>query len=542
MKWNKLMKVSAVTAMCLSVSLAGCGKKEDSSSKETKLESIEDRYKLDENTPAWKLDSKKEPTKLTWYINADWWNTEFGKDVVTKKIQEDLNVDIKFITGDDTKLNTIFAGGDMPDMITIFDSTSQTAKKAATWALPLNDLADKYDPYFYKVASEDTLNWFKLDDGKTYGYPDYSNTQKDYEDNLIKATTAFVIRKDVFNKLNMPQFNTPKEFLDNLKAIKKEFPDLIPFGFNSMNNSTGSLGDVLQDMLGVPLETKDGEFYDRNLDEDYISWLKVLNEAYREGLISDDSFADDGTAFEEKVKAGKYATMFVGGTPQLSGNFQTFAASNTSKEYIAVDAFESNVGNEPTLNQSGISGWMVNYITKACSDPAKAIQIFTYLLSEEGQLLTTYGIEDITYEQTADGKYKLLPEVQKMKEADPDRYKKEYRLGEFILFGHDRTLALSSEPTSPAIEQMQEWGEGKLYPHFILENTSPDTGTPEARSLSAINTQWNTSLVNMLRAKNDKEFDKEKDEFEKFLEQNHWDDIKDIYTEKIKENKEKLDK
>ena len=54
---------------------------------------------------------KEETTELTWYVNADWWNTDFGKDVVTKKIKEDLNINIKFITGDDTKLNTFLPAG-----------------------------------------------------------------------------------------------------------------------------------------------------------------------------------------------------------------------------------------------------------------------------------------------------------------------------------------------------------------------------------------------------------------------------------------------
>lgn len=163
---------------------------------------------------------KKETTDLTWYVNADWWNTDFGKDLVTKKIKEDLNINIKFITGDDTKLNTIFAGGEMPDLLTIFDSNSPVVQKAATWALPLNDLADKYDPYFNKVAEKDTMNWFQLADGKTYGYPNYSNTQNDYDSGNIPAKTAFVIRKDVYETIGKPSFGTPEEFKSVMQQIK----------------------------------------------------------------------------------------------------------------------------------------------------------------------------------------------------------------------------------------------------------------------------------------------------------------------------------
>lgn len=502
--------------------------------------SLEGRYTVDPETPAWQLDKKSETTDLTWYVNADWWNTDFGKDVVTKKIKEDLNINIKFITGDDTKLNTFFAGGDMPDLLTIFDSNSPVVQKAATWALPLNELAEKYDPYFNKVAAADTLNWFQLKDGKTYGYPNYSNTQADYDSGNIPAKTAFVIRKDVYEALGSPDFGTPEAFRKSMNEIKAKFPDMIPFGFNAIGEGTGSLGDALQDFIGVPLETEDGKFYNRNLDEDYLTWLRTLNAVYRDGAISDDSFADDGTGFEEKVKSGKYAAMLLDGTPQQGGNLQIFMSANPGKEYMAVDGPQSTVGHQPTLNQSGITGWMINYITKNCKDPAKAIQIFTYLLSEEGQKLMNYGIEGVTYKSNPDGTVELLPEVKDLQLNNADKFKKDYRMGEFMFFGHDRHKALSKDAFPESIKQMQEWGKGKLKPHFILENINPDQGTAEARGQTAINTNWNTTLVSMIRAKDEAAFDSTLADHKAFLDKNNWSKIVEVRSEKMKANKEKL--
>ncbi|MDK8190947.1 sugar ABC transporter substrate-binding protein [Paenibacillus sp. UMB7766-LJ446] len=521
------------------IMITGCSSGSGGSS-EGNWVSIEDRYTVDPEKPAWQLDKKEEVTDLTWYVNADWWNTDFGKDIVTKKIKEDLNINIKFITGDDTKLNTFFAGGDMPDLLTVFDSNSPVVQKAATWAMPLNDLAEKYDPYFNKVAAADTLNWFQLADGKTYGYPNYSNTQADYDSGNIPAKTAFIIRKDVYEAIGSPVMGTPEEFESVMKQIKEKFPTLIPFGFNSIGEGTGSLGDVLQDFIGVPLETANGEFYDRNQDEDYLTWLKTLNKVYRDGNISDDSFADDGTAFEEKVKSGKYATMLLDGTPQQGGNLQIYLSANEGKEYVAIDGPQSTKGNAPTLNQSGITGWMINFISKDAKDPAKAIQIYTYLLSEEGQLLMNYGIEGETYQKNADGTVELLPAVKDLQLHNADKFKKEYRMGEFMFFGHDRHKALSADAFPEAIKQMQEWGKGKLKPHFILENISPNQGTPEARALSAINAKWNSTLVSMVRAKDDASFDNALAAYKSFLGDNRWDDIVKVRSEKMKLNKEKL--
>lgn len=530
------LSTALLTAVLL---VTGCGGGAGGSG-EGNWVSIEDRYTVDPEKPAWQLDKKEEVTDLTWYVNADWWNTDFGKDIVTKKIKEDLNINIKFITGDDTKLNTFFAGGEMPDLLTVFDSNSPVVQKAATWALPLNDLAEKYDPYFNKVAAADTLNWFQLADGKTYGYPNYSNTQADYDSGNIPAKTAFIIRKDVYEALGSPVIGTPEEFRSVMKQIKEKFPTLIPFGFNAIGEGTGSLGDTLQDFIGVPLESENGEFYDRNLDEDYLAWLKTLNTVYRDGNISDDSFADDGTAFEEKVKSGKYATMLLDGTPQQGGNLQIYMSANPGKEYIAIDGPQSTKGNAPTLNQSGITGWMINFISKDSKDPAKAIQIFTYLLSEEGQTLMNYGIEGETYQTQADGTVELLPAVKDLQLNNADKFKKDYRMGEFMFFGHDRHKALSADAFPESIKQMQEWGKGKLKPHFILENINPDQGTQEARALSAINTKWNSTLVSMVRAKDDAAFDGALAAYKSFLDENRWDEIVKVRSEKMKQNKEKL--
>jgi len=113
-------------------------------------------------------------------------------------------------------------------------------------------------------------------------------------------------------------------------------------------------------------------------------------------------------------------------------------------------------------------------------------------------------------------------------------------MGEFMFFGHDRHKALSMDSFPESIKQMQEWGRGKLKGHFILENTNPDPGSAEARSLSAIETEWSTTLVSMIRAKSDEERENALNNYKKFLDENNWDSIVKIRSEKMQANKEKL--
>lgn len=520
--------------------LIACGN-EDTAGKADGANVLGERYELDDKTPAWELDTKEDITELTWYVNADWWNDSWGQDTVTKKMEEDLNVKINFIKGDDTNLNMMFSSEDVADIVTIFDSNSQVAKEAQNWAYPLNELAETYDPYWKEVAAEDTLNWFQLEDGNTYGYPNYSNTADDYESGMIPSNTNFLIRKDVYEALGEPEFGTPEGFIEAMGMIDEKFPELVPFGFNALGDGVGSLGDVFQDFLGVDLVDSEGNFKNRNLDEAYLTWIKTFREVHEDGNISDDSFADDGTAFEEKVKSGQYATIMASGTAQMSGFLQSWMAANPGSEYIAIDGPQHSEGNAPKLNQSGITGWMINYISKDTEDPAKAIQIFTYLQSEYGGVLTNFGVEDETFVYDADGNIELLPEVQEVKDNDAERYKVEYRLSEFIFFGHDKYQAMASDTLqTPALIQPRAWGEGLLYPHFILENIDPAPGTQEARNLSAINTNWNTTLVSLIRSGSEEAFDSTLADYEAFLSDTGWEDIVAIRNEKINENKEKL--
>ncbi len=207
--------------------------------------------------------------------------------------------------------------------------------------------------------------------------------------------------------------------------------------------------------------------------------------------------------------------------------------------YIAIDGPSSTSGRKPTLNQTGISGWLSNYITKDAKDPAKVTQLFTYLIDEPGQILTKYGVEGVTYAYNDQGKIDYLPEVKKLEQTDNDAYNKKYGISRFLYFNNDRVNKLKV-PMESALTQMQEWGKGKLVPHFVIENINPDAGTPEARANEAIETKLNTTVISMIRAKDDKAFDKSLEDYKAFLKSNKWDAIEKIKSEKMAENRDKL--
>ena len=69
-------------------------------------------------------------------------------------------------------------------------------------------------------------------------------------------------------------------------------------------------------------------------------------------------------------------------------------------------------GDDYRLPGSGINGWTVTFISKKCKNAEKAIKLISYLISDEGQLMTWYGVEGITWEYDENGKPKMYPEIE----------------------------------------------------------------------------------------------------------------------------------
>lgn len=496
-------------------------------------------YSPSPDKPAWQIDGRKD-NKLLWYVNADWWNKSFGKDMVTRQIKKDLNVDIEFVTGDDSKLNTYFAGGDLPDLITVLDANSRVVKAAKNWAYPLDDLADKYDPYFHKVTAKQTMDWYRQDDEKTYGYPSYSNTEKDYGDGTVHASSGFIIRKDVLAAIGKQDFTTPEGFLAGMRAIKEKFPDLIPFGFNEFNGTNSSLDVTLQNTLGVPTTKAGHRFYDRREDKDYLTWLDTFRRLHAAGGISDDSFADDGDAFNEKIQSGKYASIFMASVVNHGLWLQTWATAHPDSQYVAIDGLRSTQGRKPILTDTGLSGWTINFISKGCRNPSKAIQVFTYLLSDYGQMLVNYGFEGKTYTRGPGNIVRWTPEANKVRLTDSKKWQSEYRMAEFVLFGHDRYKALNPDSFTDAVRQIQNFGQPWLTTQYEIENIAPDQGTLQARSYSAIETKWSTILVSLMRSGSEKDFKNLVEQYGQFQKENRIDEINKIRDAKIAANLNRL--
>lgn len=530
--------------------IAGCSNQSKSeSASSSEKDNGKETEKLSADEPGWKTDTT--PITFDWYVNFSWYASKWGEDAVSKYVTDKTGVSVNFISpagNEAEKMNTMIASGKLPDFITIGWWEDAVKKMVeGELVLPLNELADNYDPYFFKVTDGAKLEWYKQEDGNVYGYPNASSSPKDFDryKELKPSNQTFLVRKDMYEAIGSPDMRTPEGFLKALEAAKEKFPEvngapLIPFGLNEFTDvGNTSLEGYLQNFLALPME-KDGELYDRTTDPEYLKWLKTFREANEKGLLAKDIFIDKRPQMEEKIAQGRYFAMLYQRS-DLAAQQQALYANDPNSIYIAVDGPANSNLDAPTLAGDSISGWTVTLISKDVKDKERAIRFLSYLISEEGQKDLYLGQEGITYE-TVDGKPQFKPEVLELLNTDRAAFDQQYGASYKFWMLMDTNMNLQwAPPAAEPFKQMEDWTKGKTMSFAAYDGINPTGTSAEGVASSKIAQEWGKTIPKLLLAKSDKEFDKIFDEFLEKRDSYGYDKVKDYQEGIFKTNKEKLE-
>lgn len=545
-KLRSIITLSVATIMAASI-FTGCANKNTASGNG---ELPEPSKEVNPEEAGWK--SNNDPITLDWYMNFSWFGSKWGEgDIVSDYITEKTGVSINFLSppgNEAEKLNTMIASGNLPDLLTLGWWEDGVKKMIeGDLVLPLNKLADKYDPYFYNVADGTKIKWYTQEDGNFYGYPNSSSSPEDLEKygDLMSSNQTFLVRKDIYEAIGSPDMRTPEGFLAALEAAKEKFPEvngqpLIPLGLHEFTSAGNySLEGYLQNFLSIPMEDEEGNLIDRSLDQNYITWLKTLREANELGLISKDIFIDKRAQMEEKISQGRYFAMLYQRSDLASAQ-QALYASNPDSVYIAVDGPANTQLDEPKLAGSGIAGWTLTLVSKDCKDPERAIQFLTYLISEEGQRDIYLGKEGEMWDMV-DGKETIKPEVLELANTDRTAYDKKYGgLSTYWMLQDDNMFLKWAPPAVEPGAQLEEWTKGKLFNYAPYDDINPPAETEEGIIAGDISEEWGIVLPKLIQASSEKEFDEIWNNFQEKRNNLGLDKIKAYNAKKVQENKEKL--
>ncbi|AOZ91803.1 extracellular solute-binding protein [Paenibacillus crassostreae] len=526
MKRNLIkLGMTIVLAVILTLSMAACTNSENSENTPTSQPTDSTQQPQGESTPnpdepAWQLDTS--PVDLTWFVGANWYAHTWGESFTSKYITEKTGVNVKFEvpSGEANEhITLMMTSGKLPDLISM--GSWETAVKKL-WegdhVYALNELAEQYDPYFFKVAGDGTLKWYRQENGNTYGVPNDSYSPNlMHETGMTAANQTFLLRKDLYEDMGRPDLSTPEGFLGALQLLKDKYSEykgqpISPF--LAQGNVPYGMTDYLQNLLAVPHE-KDGKVYDRITDPDYITWLKTFRTAYERGLINVDFLVDSDTQVEEKTNNARYFMMIREWTGMTAVNPMLAASENPDSYYIAVDGPQNSNGDSAKLFPGNMDGWMVTMISKSTKNPERAIRFLTYLTSEEGQRDLFLGKEGETWEMT-NGKPQLKTEMVELLETDIEKMEKQYGILDTYWMMRNPVIVNQWRPEkAPVIKQMEDFANGQAdIDSGIYKGLDPLGDSDVAVTWSRISQNWEEVLPELITAKDDAAFDKV---FENFL-------------------------
>lgn len=323
-----------------------------------------------------------------------------SKDFVLSTINQKFNVDLKLeyfpISDYVNKVNTMLAVTP-PDMWR--DATPDGGQKYALDGL----LAE-----MSTIVTPDTMpNYFKywINEEELKGYGtlagNYVRAPIPY---LKKSVRSYFIRKDWLDNLNLTIPQNYEEYLNVLRAFRNNDPDgngkKDTYGF-SLSAGGRSLGtdwpEYVKNGLSYGGFVKDKKYVDITLNplmEQVIDDIVKLNE---EDLVDPDWFLNKGQQHIEKAIQGKVGVVlgstidFAFDNNQQGIQYRT-KELNPKAEWIPFTMFPNtplrseNFPGNPFLFARSV-------LEKNPEKVKRTVEILDWLVSEEGYLLTHYGVE-----------------------------------------------------------------------------------------------------------------------------------------------------
>lgn len=349
---------------------------------------------------------------------SDFW-TELGSKTNTVwKLQEVANLAWQ------ENVNLLCASGDLPDVVTNLGSVYSGGNAAAIRDEMIIDIAPyiaEYAPNYFESLQRDdySLKTTLTDDGQMGAM--YALLEEPYP-----ITSGLWIRQDWLDGLGKEIPTTPETLKDILIGFRDQYGANIGL-YQMIRANTGNAAFSVEGVWNAfgPCNF----YYDTNEDavaygpmqDYYYEYLNYLKELVQEGLFVTSDMTE--LSDEELVR-------YVGIQGDMPDNIKTheqmmgdpnakltpMAAIGEPTEYAPISSLIS------TDAGGNIS------ISTNCAEPTVVLKALDYLFTDEGAILSSYGIEGEGYEIGSNGK----PELTELVTNNPDGIPARAAMGYFL--------------------------------------------------------------------------------------------------------------
>lgn len=372
---------------------------------------------FDENAGVWPIADGTETITIWdgWFPFFSAFFSDYNDTLFFQKMEEITGVKTEFTLVNAEmaaeQFNLMVATGDYCDLMHDVDNNYVGGLDTAfedEVIIAIDDLIDTWMPN-YKAAlySEDKFLTDSVSDlGNRYqfmilrhdpGYPDY----------------GLLIREDWLDKLNMDRPETYDEYYQVLTAFKNQLGASAPM---MLSNCGSYQGNFFASGFGIngslvnnskPMYQVDGKIKFGPMEDGYKKYLDTMAKWYQEGLIYKDfyTYVDSNTMPPDDLVVNDQMGLFGANLTDISERYNSVVGANSTLSLVAsYDPVETKGDITHFGTDRGASASGGYCVSTACENPEIVARWADYIYSEEGQILSNYGVEGETFSYNDEGK------------------------------------------------------------------------------------------------------------------------------------------
>lgn len=395
---------------------------------------------------------------------------------VIQKIEEltGVSFEYEYLVGDlDTKLGTMVAGGDYPDVVFSPEGVPQFIESGA--AIALEDKIPQYGNL--NAMYNQVMTYLTKEDGHVYTMPIYGYYFNDVTDEAptFECGYGFYIQKAVLEEAGYPEISTVDEYFDLIEDYMEKHPDIdgvktsgfevLVDGWRNwalLNPPQALMGVGNEGNITVDQETLETSFHQIS-DTAHDYYLK-LNEEYRKGVITPETLTQTYDQYIAKITSGAVLGFFDQNWNFSNGENVLKTDGKYERTYVSVpllaEGFEGGYIDKATGLPTADNGVM---ITTNCKDVDRLLRYYDWLLQREVQDYLNWGEEGVDWNYSEDGTDKVLTAERRAINLDTARLRDEtgYQLFNYAprWVGIYKDDGMPVEPGASAAEYLAKQSE-----------------------------------------------------------------------------------
>lgn len=370
------------------------------------------------------------------FFNADANQDDPWTDPVAEKITEATGVKLKTtrpVGGNDESeaVALMIAEQNYPDIIFAKGSAGNLIDAGAM--MDMTDLIEQYGPNIKKLYGDEFEKLKQsADDPSIYQLSAYNVGGTRFKDaGNLQIQWAALKAKDYQIPHSLEELETMiKDYIaehpttdDGLDMIGISLSTSDWHWLITLGNPAGFIADGAPDngQWIVTADNKGMYKFRSDKEREYFKWLCRM---YNEGILDPEFATQTHEDYIAKIASGRVVTLFDKDWDYADGEKVLKADGKYELTYAGLPTCIDENTKCPSLMYQGLTTGTGVGITTSCKDPVAAIKYIDYLCSDEGQVLTKWGIEGVNYFIDDEGhRYRTEEEI-KYSQEDADYSKK----------------------------------------------------------------------------------------------------------------------